>query len=141
MKLQRRNTTEFKYYGYTGLESDLNDEGLHTGIPVPVYAPPVTYRGNISVPTGYAVQAFDGVDVRYSHVLVMDDPKADIRETGYIVWNGHKYDVKAVRPSLNVLSIALKERTEDNGDQYTGPDEESEQDSETEPEGETGGEG
>ena len=123
MRLLIRNRTEFAYYGYTGLDSDIDEEtGLHTGVPKPVYKDPVTYNGNISAPSGAAVQAFDGLEIRYTHILLMDDPNADISETGYIVWKGKKYDVTAVRPSLNVLSVALRQRTEDHGDQYHGHD-------------------
>ena len=123
MRLLIRNRTEFEYYAYTGVDSDIDEEtGMHTGIPHPVYDDPVTYKGNISAPSGAAVQAFDGLEVRYTHVLLMDDPNADISETGYIVWKGKAYDVTAVRPSLNVLSVALRMRTENHGDQYTGDD-------------------
>ena len=121
MKLLKRNRTEFKYYAYTGLDSDLNEDGIHTGVYVPVYKAPVTYMGNISVPSGNAVQAFDGLEIRYTHVLLMDNPKAEIDEYGKIEWKGKTYDITAVRPSLNVLSVALKQRTEDHGDQYTEP--------------------
>lgn len=117
MKLLRRNLTEFEYYAYTGVDSDVNDDGLHTGIPVPVYADPVVYRGNISVPSGIAVQAFEGLDIRYSHVLVMENVNAPIDEYGYIVWKGRKYSITAVRPSINVLSVALIAQTHDYGDQ------------------------
>lgn len=122
MKLLIRNRTEFEYYAYSGLESDEDENGLHTGVWHPVYDDPVTYKGNISAPSGSAVQAFDGLEVRYTHVLLMDNPNADISETGYIVWKGKEYDVTAVRPSLNVLSVALRMRTENHGDQYTGDD-------------------
>lgn len=122
MKLLIRNRTEFEYYAYTGLETDEDENGMHTGVWRPVYDNPVTYKGNISSPSGSAVQAFDGLEVRYTHVLLMDDPNADISETGYIVWKGKEYDVTAVRPSLNVLSVALRMRTENHGDQYAGDD-------------------
>ena len=123
MKLLIRNRTEFEYYGYTGVDSDVDEEtGMHTGVWRPVYDEPVTYKGNISAPSGSAVQAFDGLEVRYTHVLLMDNPNADISEAGYIVWKGKTYDVTAVRPSLNVLSVALRMRTENHGDQYTGDD-------------------
>ena len=118
MRLLKRNCTEFKYYAYTGLESDLDENGLHTGVPKPVYEDPVTYKGNISVPSGSAVQAFDGLEVRYSHVLVMDDPNADIAEYGKIRYKGRMYAITAVRPSLNVLSVALIAETVDHGDQF-----------------------
>ena len=117
MKLLIRTRTESQYYGYTGVESDLDENELHTGIFKPVYAAPVTYKGNISAPSGSVLQAFDGLEIRYTHVLVMDNPKADIRETGYIVWKGKTYDITAVSSSLNVLSATLLQRTEDNGDQ------------------------
>ena len=118
MKCLKRNMTEFKYYAYTGLNSDVDEEtGLHTGVPKPVYADPVSYRGNISSPSGSTVQAFDGLEIRYSHVLVMDDPNADIKETGYILWKGNKYSVEAVRPSLNFLSVALRQQIQDHGNQ------------------------
>lgn len=122
MRLLIRNRTEFEYYGYTGVESDLDEDGLHTGIPKPVYADPVKYKGNISAPSGAAVQAFDGLDIRYTHVLLMDDPNADISETGKILWKNRMYKITAVRPSLNVLSVALLAETVNYGDQYHGTD-------------------
>ena len=44
----------------------------------------------------------------------MDDPKADIREGGVVEWQGNLYDVVAVSPSLNVLNVALRQRTKNN---------------------------
>ena len=118
MKLLFRNMTDFEYLPYTGLETDIDEEtGLHTGEFRPDYGSAVTYRGNISVPSGAAMQAFDGLEVRYSHILVMDDPNADIRETGKIRWKNRLYQITAVRPSLNVLSVAMLAETVDYGDQ------------------------
>jgi len=117
MKLLKRNLTKFDYYEYLGLGSDLNEDGLHTGEPTVQYNDPVTYEGNISAPSGEAKQAFDGVEISYSHVLVMDDPNVNINEYGYIEWKNKTLDIKAVRPSLNSVTIALKERIADNGDQ------------------------
>jgi len=123
MRLLIRNRTEFEYYAYTGVDSDVDEEtGMHTGIWKPVYDDPITYKGNISAPSGSAIQAFDGLDIRYTHVLVMDNPNVDIKETGYIVWKENTYDVTAVRPSLNSVSIALHQRTVNNGDQYKDDD-------------------
>lgn len=120
MKLLRRNLTKFEYLPYTGNQSDLNESGEHTGEYYPVYGEPVTYRGNIASPTGYAAQTFYGLDIRYSHILVMDKPDADIQETGLVRWRGDLYDIRAVRPSINVLSVALQRQTanhaEDGGD-------------------------
>lgn len=123
MILLRRNLTAFEYYAYTGVDSDIDEEtGLHTGVPKPLYSDPVAYYGNISAPSGSAIQAFDGIDVRYTHILLLDDVNADISETGYIVWKGSTYDVTAVRPSINVLAVALRRRTENHGDQRKGDD-------------------
>ena len=122
MRLLFRNRTEFMYYAYTGLDSDEDENGLHTGVWHPVYAGPVTFSGNISVPSGSAIQAFDGLDVRYTHVLLMDNPNADISEAGLIQWRKRMYKITAVRPSLNVLYVALLAETVNNGDQYIGTD-------------------
>jgi len=123
MRLLRRNTTVFEYLPYDGTETDLNDDGEHTGEFHPDYGTAVTYRGNISTPSGQTAHTFYGEDIRYTHMLVMDKPDAAINEHGVVLWKGHQYEVTAVRPSLNVLNIALRRMTEDNGEPYV-PDEE-----------------
>lgn len=110
MKLQRRNTTEFEYLPPNGTTTDLNDDGEHTGDFRPVHGTAVTYRGNISSPSGHTNQQFYGEEIRYSHTLVMDDPKANLEEGGLIRWKGKQYEIRAVRPSLNVLNVALLEQ-------------------------------
>lgn len=52
MRLLRRNTTKFEYLPYTGLETDLNEDGEHTGDFRPELGEPKEYRGNISTPSG-----------------------------------------------------------------------------------------
>ena len=116
MKLLRRNTTKFEYLPVTDEESDLNENGYHTGHFQPVYGDPIEKRGNISTPSGQANQTFYGQDLRYTHVLVMDHPDEDIAETGLIRWKGELYDIRAVRPSLNSLSVALRKQTADNAE-------------------------
>lgn len=113
MRLLYRNTTEFEYLPYTGLMSDLNEDEEHTGELHPEYGKPIVYRGNISSPSGYTNQTFYGTDIRYTHMLVMADNKVDIRETGLIRWKGDLYDIRAVRPSLNGMSVALRKQTKD----------------------------
>ena len=111
MRCMRRNMTEFEYLPYTGAETDLNDDGEHTGEFHPEYGEAVTYKGNISVPSGQTTQQFYGEEVRYTHTLVMDNPDLQIDEMGVIRWKGELYDITAVRPSLNVLSVALRKQT------------------------------
>lgn len=111
MRLLRRNTTEFEYLPHTGVESDLNEDGEHTGEFHPVYGEAVTYRGNISAPNGQTRQQFYGEEVRYTHTLVMDKPDTPITELGRVRWRGDLYTIQAVRPSLNVLNIALRRVT------------------------------
>ena len=110
MKLLRRNTTVFEYRAYAG-ESEVLIDGMHTGNCQPAYADAVEYRGNISAPSGFVTDQLFGVDTKYTHVLLMDDPNVDITEEGLIDWKGDTYEVRAVRPSLNVLAIALRKRT------------------------------
>ena len=117
MKLLRRNTTEFEYLPYEGAGSDLNDDGDHTGdYSRPEYGDPVTYRGTISSPSGRENQTFYGEDIRYTHTLVMDDVNVGIKEYGLVRWKNDLYDIVAVRPSLNVMSIALKKQTVDHAE-------------------------
>ena len=110
MRLLRRNTSVFSYRAFAGEQEVLKD-GRHTGNTKPLYAEPVQYRGNISAPSGFATDNLFGVNTKYTHVLLMDNPNADIKEDGLIDWNGSSYEIKAVRPSINVLAIALKKKT------------------------------
>ena len=121
MRLLLRNTTKFDYLPYDGVETDLNDDGEHTGEFHPSYGNPITYRGNISSPNGQTQQTFYGEDIRYTHTLLMDDPNVPITEHGIIRWKGHLYEVTAVRPSINSLTVALKRMT-DGEDDPVGPE-------------------
>lgn len=118
MKLLRRNCSDFTYRPFIG-ETDLDDDGYHTGEFHPSYGNPVRYRGNISSPVGYASQAMFGTETRYTHVLLMDDPAVKIDELGIVEWHDNKYAVTAVRPSLNVLAVALQQLTANHGESVT----------------------
>ncbi len=119
MKLLRRNTTLFQYRALAGEEEEIRN-GHHTGNMKPYYGDPVIYRGNISAPSGFATDNLFGVNTQYTHVLLMDKPEADISEDGLIDWRGGVYEVKAVRPSLNVLAVVLKKRTVNHADDTDG---------------------
>lgn len=119
MKLLRRNTKEFEYLPWTGEETDVDESGRHTGNYVPTYGTAVIMRGNISIPGGHLNQTFYGQNIRYTHTLLMDDENAQISETGRILWNGHRYEIRAVRRSLNGLSAALMQMTDDNAEEDT----------------------
>ena len=107
MRLLRRNTTLFDYYAYNG-KTEALDNGRHTGRYEVTYKSPVTYRGTVDLPSGYVSRELFGIDTDYTHVLVMDRPDADITESGRILWDGKQFEIKAVRKSLNALSVAMK---------------------------------
>lgn len=111
MRLLLRNTTEFEYLPYNGIGTDLNEYGEHTGEFHTEYGEPKTYRGNISSPSGHTNQTFYGEDIRYTHTLVMDK-NAALDEHGIIRWKGETYEITAVRPSLNGMSVALRRMTD-----------------------------
>lgn len=113
MRLARRNTTLFKYKPFLGLGSDVDDSGFHTGNPVPMYGEYRTMRGTISAPSGSVTQALDGLEGTYTHTLIMDSPKVNIKEDGIITWRGNDYAVTAVRPSINFTLIALRKMAVD----------------------------
>ena len=114
MRLLRRNTSEFTYRPYTGEAETMVNDTIHTGEYAASYGNPVTYRGNISTPSGYATDNLFGKDTRYTHVLLMDNPNATIDEYGLVEWRGDTYEVNAVRKSLNVLAAALRKKTRNN---------------------------
>lgn len=116
MRILKRNAIEFTYTPCNGKTEILKD-GKHTGKYEVSYGNPEDYVGNISTPSGQSQQTLFGINTVYTHVLLMDNPDADIQEDGLIQWKGNVYEVKAVRPSLNVLAVALKKRTvgDDNG--------------------------
>jgi len=127
MRLLKRNTTEFEYLSLCDDETDLNDDGEHTGYFKPTYEKPVPYVGNISSPNGQSHHVFFGIASQYTHTLIMDDPKVDIKEGGLVRHNGNVYEVKAVRPSINVMNIALKEMLNPPEIQYAPVEEEDTQ--------------
>lgn len=122
MKLLLRNTTEFEYLPYTGVDSDLNDDNEHTGEYHHVYGDPVWYRGNISSPSNEVNQTLYGTDIRYTHTLLLDDPNAAIDEYGQVRWRGDLYDIQAVIPSINSLTVALQKRTKDHAPAQAEPE-------------------
>ena len=116
MKCLNRNKTAFEYLPYLGVTETLTEDDEHTGEYEPEYGAPVSYMGNISSPSGSVNQTFYGQDIRYTHILVMDDPNVNILEGGVVRWKGERYDVRAVRPTLNAVSIALRRQTNDHAE-------------------------
>lgn len=112
MRLLKRALTRFDYRACKGKEEILAD-GRHTGRYQLVYDDPVVMTGNISAPKGFANDRWFGIETKYTHVLLVDDPNTCIREDGLIIWNNETYEVRAVRPSLNMTSIALRKRRDD----------------------------
>lgn len=118
MILLKRNLKEMEYLPYEG-ESDIDPTtGQHTGEPVPSFGEPIPFLGNISAPSQYVNPTFYGEDIRYTHTLVMD-PHADfpVNEYGMIRYLGDLYEIRAVRPSLNYISLALRKQTKDHSEE------------------------
>ena len=112
MILLKRNLKEMEYIPYEG-ESDIDpDTGLHTGEPTLQYGEPIPFLGNISSPSQYVNATFYGDDVRYTHTLSME-PTEEFMPTEHdlIRFSGETYEIRAVRPSLNYLTLALRKQT------------------------------
>lgn len=107
MKLLRRHLSQFEYRAYLG-KQEILDEGRHTGKYEVRYADPKIYRGSFDLPNGYSQYMFAGISPDYTHVLLVENPNADIAEDGLIDWKGGTYKILQVRPSYNLMSIALK---------------------------------
>ena len=110
MRLLKRDTVTFRYYPYVG-EREMMDDGRHTGEMKPRYGVPFEYHGNLSAPSGMAQANLFGLNTPYTHVL-LTEAGAEIAENGAVECGGRWYDVTAVRPTMNTVSIALRRRTE-----------------------------
>ena len=110
MRLIKRYLVTFRYYPYVG-EREMMDDGRHTGEMKPRYGVPFEYHGNISSPSGFAQANLFGLNTQYTHVLLAERG-VEISEHGMIESGGTYYDVTAVRPSANVVNVALRKRTE-----------------------------
>lgn len=111
MRLLKRNCVEFTYEHYLGASDYDPETETYSGEPEPQYGGGGTYRGNLSVPSGFAQNTLFGVNTQYTHVILMDDVNADIQESGRITIGNDTYEVIAVRKSLNVISIAVRQMT------------------------------
>lgn len=107
MRLLKRNSTTFEYVAYLGKQEILTPDGKHTGRYAPTWADPVQMRGNISLPTGFAENQMFGQDLKYTHVLILNNKRDEIEETGKIMWMGAAYQIQAVRRGLNYTTAAL----------------------------------
>lgn len=117
MILLKRNLKEVEYLPYEG-ESDIDPKtGMHTGEPVPSYGEPIPFLGNISSPSQYVNPTFYGEDIRYTHTLAMEPTdEFEVNEYGMIRYNKDLYEIRAVRPSLNYVTLALRKQTVDHSD-------------------------
>lgn len=109
MRLLKRNTVGFRYFPYVG-ETEAMDGERHTGNMKPRYGLPFEYVGNLSAPSNMAQANLFGLNTPYTHVL-LTEAGAEIAENGAVECGGRWYDVTAVRPTMNTVSIALKQRT------------------------------
>lgn len=110
MKLLRRDTVEFQYRPLSAAMETQTDN-RHTGNLKPEYGYPVTYRGNISPAGGYVANQLFGQNSNYTHVLLMDDPTADVQESGIIEWNNGVYEIYSISRSRNFMHVALRKKT------------------------------
>ena len=110
MRLLKRQEIAFEYIPNLGTEEILVD-GKHTGRYEAHYDTPVSYKGNLAMPTGYVQATWFGIDKQYSHILIMEDPNAPIKEEGIIRCKDDVFVIQAVRPSYNFLSVAMRRIT------------------------------
>ena len=81
---------------------------MHTGRYEIRYGDPTPYRGSISAGNGYVRKEIFGIDLDYSHTVLLNDMSADIEETGRIQWRNGLYEIKKVVSTFNVIAIAMK---------------------------------
>lgn len=111
MRLLKRNLKPFEYRAYVGKEEIMTVNMRHTGNYKAKYADPVQYMGSFSEARGYASQKVFGWNANYTHVLLVDDTTAEIKENGLVSFEENTYTITSVVSSKNYLSVALRLRT------------------------------
>lgn len=120
MRTLTRNKSRIFYANYHDKTPIRDEYGNLTGEYYLSYDKPVLIMANVSASRGESTTRQFGEDVRYDHIIVLDDPAFPIAETS-ILWidtlpeiaedgtteTPHDYIVKQVAPSLNSISIAV----------------------------------
>ena len=120
MRCLERNKQSLHYALLKSKTERVDDYGNKTGEYDYEYYTPVELRCNISKASGEAKTEFFGIETDYDSVLVLDDVGCPISEdtilflgvTPAVTQEGeynNNYIVKKVAPSLNSVSIAIKE--------------------------------
>ena len=110
MGLLKRNLRKIAYLAPDGSEETLVG-GKHTGRHQQAYAEPKWMRGNIGLPTGFTSSQLFGTITDYSHVLVLNGTGLGLEETGAFEYGDRRYDIRAIRESLNFTAVALRQQT------------------------------
>lgn len=113
MRILARNKQTIYYALYTGDTENIRD-GLYTGEKVPTYASPVEIRASVSAARGTADIDLFGVNVSYTHTIIVDDLECPINEHSILWINAdpdakpHNYEVVQVAKSLNHIAYAVR---------------------------------
>ena len=118
MRILSRNKQTIYYALYSGETEEIRD-GLYTGEKVSIYALPVEIRASVSAARGTADIDLFGVNVSYTHTVIVDDMSCPINEHSRL-WIGcapvgeggaavpHNYEVVQVAKSLNHIAYAVR---------------------------------
>ena len=117
MKSLNRNKETIYYALYRG-DTENTSGNLYTGEIVPSYDSPVELRASVSAARGTSDIDLFGVNVSYTHTVIVDDVSCPINEHSRL-WIGreptdanglavpHNYEVVQVAKSLNHIAYAV----------------------------------
>ena len=109
MRNLERNKTTIKYVLYTGFTDEVDSNGLYTGTKIPTYTQPIEIKASVSASRGTTDLDLFGINVPYTHTVIVDDITCPIDENSILYINNKPYAVLLVAKSLNHISYAIRE--------------------------------
>lgn len=113
MKIMERNKKKLAYKLYLGKEDMVNEKGFKTGEKIPKYSEKKFEKASIESPSDFAYLEKYGVSIDYERILKFDKMDLPFDENTIFFIDDvnaefHDYEVKWIRPTLNVLSVMVQ---------------------------------
>lgn len=104
-----RNKQTIYYQLYEGKKEEVTADGLYTGGKAPKLSAKAPIMASISAARGSSDVEMFGVDVSYTHTVIVDDMNCPINEHSRLSIGDGEYAVVRVARSLNHIAYAVKE--------------------------------
>lgn len=103
-----RNKSTIQYILYESYEEEQDSNGYYTGAQIPRYSDPVSIRASVSASRGTSEVDLFGINVPYTHTIIVDDMTCPVDENSIFYISGKPYAVLLVAKSLNHITYAVR---------------------------------